>query len=80
MKFIDQGVEVEFVRLDPPPTGCISYGTGGCCHDRHFDVSEVTPQHAGQTACGIICSMAGNRSVTDKKYVNCKECLELIHS
>ena len=69
--------ECEFVRLDPPPTFCVYYATGQCCYDKHFDPREVMPGMQA-VACGVDHPIW--MTTTDKNKVNCKECLEMIHS
>lgn len=58
---------------------CPAYCTGGCCHDRHFDVSDVLPDQAGMTACGKQIGSLRNRATRDKTLANCRECVERIH-
>lgn len=67
----------EWVRLDPAPTRCIAYASGECCHDKHFDPREVMPDMQA-VACGQ--DAPTWTATTDKNKVNCKECMEMIHS
>lgn len=64
-----------FAQL-PGVTSCWLYGTGACCHDYHFDISAAIPSKPSAPACD---SNEGKVS-QDKKQVNCKACLELIHA
>lgn len=64
-----------FARL-PGVTSCLWYGSGGCCRDYHFDISAALSARPSMPACD---SNEG-RVTQDKKQVNCKACLELIHA
>lgn len=67
----------EFLRLDPTKL-CLAYGTGKCCHDKHFDVNAVFSTKNG-SLCGDDQSFWA-RLTNDKTKVNCKDCVELLHS
>lgn len=67
--------KMPFLHL-PGVTRCPWYASGQCCHDYHFDISVVFPDRPSMPACD---SNEG-RVAQDKKVVNCKACLEVIHS
>ncbi len=69
----------EFVKLEPPPTPCPDYGSGMCCFDLHFDLSSVFPEKVG-SPCGDGSGHYFWHMTPDRDIVNCKECLEMIHS
>lgn len=75
-----------FERLPGAMVFCDLYGSGGCCYDIHFDMSEVLPERDGITACNQLIqpdrhrrAEDGLKTTTDKRKVNCKECREMIH-
>jgi hypothetical protein len=65
----------QFVRADCA-ISCVLYATGRCCHDKHFNACQVMPSAPN----GALCGEKNHQSTTDKTQVNCKECLEMIHS
>lgn len=66
----------QFERIDITQF-CFYYTTGKCCHDLHFDPREVAPAMQAN-ACGW--DSPDWQRTTNKDQVNCKECLEMIHS
>lgn len=65
----------EFVKVNPT-ISCIYYATGRCCHDKHFNASVIMPSAPN----GALCGEQNHQSTIEKDAVNCKECLEMIHS
>lgn len=78
--YVDEPFEEEegrFVRVDAT-RGCRAYGSGSCCYDRHFDPHDVMPGTELEALCDD--KRDWERSSANKQDVNCRECLERIHS
>jgi hypothetical protein len=68
----------DWVKLDPGPTTCTSYGTGSCCFDFHFDMKAILPNEDHPNLCRQGYDYDGRTD--DKSKVNCKRCIEVMRS
>lgn len=69
----------EYVRTDSS-VYCIFYTSGTCCYDSHYDLAEVTGEEGAFCGAGPEPDMVIICVTKEPQAVNCKECLELMHS